>query len=274
MALVIITTLIAKVYFPSSLQPRHKNPKASGSYNYKGHGIENDESEDEDEGEEYDTDEYEDDDDDDDEYESDSDGEIEDEFLDSAEEDDLCNAEESKSIPDFATPPKVRKGARNSIYEDEGVVPLFTMRPNIMEFDQETMSKTQVIKRLLVCTAMLNVTFVSWGVLQERMLTQPYPDSTSENSEYFRYSYALVFTNRCWTAIISGILLLYLRPHRSRTTIIYEYTFPSISNMLSSWCQYEALQYVSFPALTLFKSFKLAPVMAMGKLLGNKSCTL
>eukprot|EP00546_Thalassionema_frauenfeldii_P012301 CAMPEP_0178924708 /NCGR_PEP_ID=MMETSP0786-20121207/17477_1 /TAXON_ID=186022 /ORGANISM="Thalassionema frauenfeldii, Strain CCMP 1798" /LENGTH=216 /DNA_ID=CAMNT_0020599449 /DNA_START=89 /DNA_END=736 /DNA_ORIENTATION=- len=153
-ALVIITTLIAKVYFPSSLQPRHKNPMVSGSYNYKGHGIENDESEDEDE--EYD-DEYEDDDGDDDddeydEYESDSDGEIEDEFLDSGDEDALCNVEA----------PKVRKGTRNSIYEDEGVVPLFTMRPNIMEFDQETMSKAQVIKRLLVCTAMLNVTFVSW----------------------------------------------------------------------------------------------------------------
>jgi len=41
--------------------------------------------------------------------------------------------------------------------------------------------------------------------------------------------------------------------------------------MLSSWCQYEALRYVSFPAVTLFKSFKLAPVMLMGKILGNKS---
>ncbi|KAI2492708.1 UAA transporter family [Fragilaria crotonensis] len=41
--------------------------------------------------------------------------------------------------------------------------------------------------------------------------------------------------------------------------------------MLSSWCQYEALRYVSFPATTLFKSFKLAPVMAMGKILGNKT---
>ena len=41
--------------------------------------------------------------------------------------------------------------------------------------------------------------------------------------------------------------------------------------MLSSWCQYEALRYVSFPATTLFKSFKLAPVMLMGKILGNKT---
>jgi adenosine 3'-phospho 5'-phosphosulfate transporter B2 len=102
------------------------------------------------------------------------------------------------------------------------------------------------------------------------MLTRRYPRYTGE---YFTYSYALVFTNRFWTLIMSGILLIYLKPRRSKSTVIYEYSFPSISNMLSSWCQYEALRYVSFPATTLFKSFKLAPVMAMGKILGNKSCT-
>ena len=101
------------------------------------------------------------------------------------------------------------------------------------------------------------------------MLTRRYPRYTGE---YFTYSYALVFTNRFWTLIMSGMLMLWLRPRASRSTVIYEYSFPSISNMLSSWCQYEALRYVSFPATTLFKSFKLAPVMAMGKILGNKTC--
>jgi adenosine 3'-phospho 5'-phosphosulfate transporter B2 len=116
---------------------------------------------------------------------------------------------------------------------------------------------------------MLNITFVTWGALQERMLTRRYPRHTGD---YFTYSYALVFTNRFWTLIMSGILLLYLKPRLSRTTVLYEYSFPSISNMLSSWCQYEALRYLSFPATTLFKSFKLAPVMLMGKILGNKTC--
>ena len=101
------------------------------------------------------------------------------------------------------------------------------------------------------------------------MLTRRYPRITGE---YFTYSYALVFTNRFWTLIMSGMLLVYFKPRTSRSTIIYEYSFPSISNMLSSWCQYEALRYVSFPAVTLFKSFKLAPVMLMGKLVGNHSC--
>jgi adenosine 3'-phospho 5'-phosphosulfate transporter B2 len=101
------------------------------------------------------------------------------------------------------------------------------------------------------------------------MLTRRYP---RHSGEYFTYSYALVFTNRFWTLVMSGLLLLYFKPRTSRSTVIYEYSFPSISNMLSSWCQYEALRYVSFPAVTLFKAFKIAPVMLMGKLLGNQSC--
>ena len=136
-------------------------------------------------------------------------------------------------------------------------------------FEQDQTSRSVVLKRLFTCVISLNVTFIIWGVLQERMLTRRYPRFTGE---FFTYSYALVFTNRFWTLIMSSILMFYFKPKRSCSTVIYEYSFPSISNMLSSWCQYESLRYVSFPAVTLFKSFKLAPVMAMGKFLGNKQC--
>jgi adenosine 3'-phospho 5'-phosphosulfate transporter B2 len=155
------------------------------------------------------------------------------------------------------------RGNRRVRHRDEG-------RPrsrSFLEFDQDRTSQQDVMKRLGLCVLMLNLTFVTWGVLQERMLTRRYPRGTGE---YFTYSYALVFSNRLWTLIMSGALLLHLKPRRSSSTVIYEYSFPSISNMLSSWCQYEALKYVSFPTQTLFKSFKLAPVMAMGKILGNK----
>jgi hypothetical protein len=144
-------------------------------------------------------------------------------------------------------------------------------RAGILEFDQDQTSRAKVVQRLLFCSLMLNITFVSWGALQERMLTRRYP---RHSGDYFTYSYALVFTNRFWTLIMSGCMWLYLKPRRSQSTVLYEYSFPAISNMLSSWCQYEALRYVSFPATTLFKSFKLAPVMLMGKILGNKSCML
>jgi len=147
--------------------------------------------------------------------------------------------------------------------------PQFSLEFMQGEEDPENMtSKFIALKRLAFCAVVLNVTFVLWGVLQERMLTRRYPRQTGE---YFTYSYALVFTNRFWTMILAGLLMIYISPKKSQTTVIYEYSFSAISNMMSSWCQYEALKYVSFPASTLFKSFKLVPVMVMGKVLGNKA---
>jgi len=158
---------------------------------------------------------------------------------------------------------------------------------NIYQFEREVATRLSTVKRLALCVLMLNLTFVTWGFIQERMLKHPYKlhdeelqDGSSspmdidgidnDEGEYFEHSFALVFTNRAWTLVFSGILLFYLKPKGCQSTVIYEYTFPSISNMLSSWCQYEAMRYVSFPAVTLFKAFKLAPVMLMGKVLGNK----
>jgi hypothetical protein len=85
-------------------------------------------------------------------------------------------------------------------------------------FEQEQTSRKFVIKRLLICIISLNVTFVIWGVLQERMLTRRYPRYTGE---FFTYSYALVFTNRFWTLIMSTVLMIYFKPKRSCSTVIY-----------------------------------------------------
>ena len=42
----------------------------------------------------------------------------------------------------------------------------------------------------------------------------------------------------------------------------YHYYAPaSLSNSISSWAQYEALKYVSFPTQVLSKSCKVIPVM-------------
>jgi adenosine 3'-phospho 5'-phosphosulfate transporter B2 len=44
----------------------------------------------------------------------------------------------------------------------------------------------------------------------------------------------------------------------------------SISNSISSWAQYEALKYLSFPVQTLSKSCKIIPVMLVGILVNKK----
>merc|ERR1719343_1647661 len=234
-AMVIITTIICKVYFPDSLK-RGTIPNIRRTYSYRRKTEHREEEEqrsfiheEEDELEALYSD-----DDDDDSLNRDSSDE---------------NEHEDPLMADVMS----SQGSGNHGFR-------------VLEFDQVHASRAQVIKRLLLCSLMLNVTFVTWGALQERMLTRRYPRHTGD---YFTYSYALVFSNRFWTLILSSSLMWYLKPRLSRSTVIYEYSFPSISNMLSSWCQYEALRYVSFPATTLFKSFKLGPVMLMGKLLGN-----
>jgi adenosine 3'-phospho 5'-phosphosulfate transporter B2 len=50
-----------------------------------------------------------------------------------------------------------------------------------------------------------------------------------------------VFLNRLGGFIISA-LLYYLTSPPPTKAVFYEFSFPSVSNMLSSWCQYEALK--------------------------------
>lgn len=257
-AMVLITVLVARIYFPSWLEPRETAEMGEGAptrvreLRALSTTFQDDDEEDDDETEE--------------------------EFIGNMKINTPRREEERKkgysdNIDDLLDAdnevgqfiePNNRRGKVTATEKGSNVTFLDSWR-----LPTESMSKESVYSNLVICAIMLNVTFVSWGLLQERMLTRKYPRLTGE---YFTYSYALVFTNRFWTLVMSGMLLAYFKPKTSRSTVIYEYCLPSISNMLSSWCQYEALFYVSFPAVTLFKSFKLAPVMLMGKLLGNHAC--
>lgn len=48
----------------------------------------------------------------------------------------------------------------------------------------------------------------------------------------------------------------------------------SVSNVLATTCQYEALKYVSFPVQTLGKCAKMVPVMVWGRLISGKKYLL
>eukprot|EP00579_Thalassiosira_antarctica_P012868 CAMPEP_0201939824 /NCGR_PEP_ID=MMETSP0903-20130614/43997_1 /ASSEMBLY_ACC=CAM_ASM_000552 /TAXON_ID=420261 /ORGANISM="Thalassiosira antarctica, Strain CCMP982" /LENGTH=550 /DNA_ID=CAMNT_0048481453 /DNA_START=118 /DNA_END=1767 /DNA_ORIENTATION=+ len=243
-AMVMITTMVAKIYFPSWLEPREE-PVTRLSHAYM-NVME-------------------------DAYKSDISDEEEDEddFVEVGGYKDSENGSKSSGNNEIAGLLDAdEKGGHKGNSSPIRTMPRSESSSFLFDIDQEIETKKSVYTNLVICAVMLNFTFVLWGLLQERMLTRRYPRLTGE---YFTYSYALVFTNRFWTLIMSGMMMIYFKPRTSRSTVIYQYSFPSISNMLSSWCQYEALRYVSFPAVTLFKALKLAPVMLMGKLLGNQS---
>jgi solute carrier family 35 (adenosine 3'-phospho 5'-phosphosulfate transporter), member B2 len=135
---------------------------------------------------------------------------------------------------------------------------------NVNEWVEPEGTKMEVIQRVIFCAVGLNISFSIWGLVQERMLTYPY------DGDYFIYSYGLVFLNRLGGLILSTVLMSYYKVTWV-TSPLYEFSFPSVANMLSSWCQYEALKYVSFPTQMLAKALKLVPVMLMGKFINNKT---
>ncbi|KAA3677504.1 solute carrier family 35 (adenosine 3'-phospho 5'-phosphosulfate transporter), member B2, partial [Paragonimus westermani] len=100
---------------------------------------------------------------------------------------------------------------------------------------------------LTFCVVGLQFSYVLWGIMQERIMTRDYDGMMFGNSQF------LVFCNRLTTLFVVvpihllplGILANPLQP--GRRAPLFEFSYASISNILSSWCQYEALKYVSFP---------------------------
>lgn len=92
----------------------------------------------------------------------------------------------------------------------------------------------------------------------------------SYDGEKFRDSQFLVFVNRVLALVVAGVYIMVVPQPRHRAPF-YKYSFASISNTLSSWCQYEALKFVSFPTQVLAKASKVIPVMLMGKVVSNRT---
>jgi adenosine 3'-phospho 5'-phosphosulfate transporter B2 len=134
---------------------------------------------------------------------------------------------------------------------------------NLNEWGEPDGTKQEVVQRAIWCAVGLHVSFGVLGLVQERMLTMDYA------GEYFVWSYGLVFINRLGGLLLSAVLMRYVHDCWVPCPV-WEYSFPSVANMLSSWCQYEALKYVTFPTQMLFKAFKIVPTMLMGYFMHDK----
>ena len=124
------------------------------------------------------------------------------------------------------------------------------------------------VLKLGFCAAGLQVTYLTWGVLQERVMTKKY--GTGKDARSFTESEFLVFTNRILAMFVAGSCILLKRQGKHQSPF-YKFSFSSLSNILSSWCQYEALKYISFPTQVLGKACKMIPVMIMGKIVSKKT---
>ncbi|XP_073062097.1 UDP-galactose/UDP-glucose transporter 5B-like [Primulina eburnea] len=130
----------------------------------------------------------------------------------------------------------------------------------------ETMKEKKILK-LLFAVAGIMSTLLIYGVLQEKIMRIPY----GPNKEYFKYSLFLVFCNRITTSAVSAGVLLAGKKALEPVAPIYNYCVVSVSNILTTTCQYEALKYVSFPMQTLAKCAKMIPVMIWGTVIMQKT---
>ncbi|KAJ8608118.1 hypothetical protein CTAYLR_010249 [Chrysophaeum taylorii] len=123
--------------------------------------------------------------------------------------------------------------------------------------------------KLAACFFGLQGSYVTWGFIQEKVMTHRY-----ESGTFFPSTVFLVCANRALALVVAGVLMAYksniLRQPAARAPF-YQFSPCSISNIISSWAQYECLKYVSFPTQTLFKSSKIIPVMLVGKIFHKKS---
>ncbi|XP_073304479.1 UDP-galactose/UDP-glucose transporter 5-like [Primulina huaijiensis] len=130
----------------------------------------------------------------------------------------------------------------------------------------QTMKEKKILK-LLFAVAGIMSTLLIYGVLQEKIMRIPY----GPNKEYFKYSLFLVFCNRITTSAVSAGVLLAGKKALEPVAPIYNYCVVSVSNILTTTCQYEALKYVSFPMQTLAKCAKMIPVMIWGTVIMQKT---
>ncbi|KAL8129899.1 hypothetical protein V2J09_019054 [Rumex salicifolius] len=133
------------------------------------------------------------------------------------------------------------------------------------ELPAVAVKENRLLKGVFAVTGILS-TLVVYGVLQEKIMRVPY----GPNKEFFKHSLFLVFCNRLATSAVSAASLVASKKALDPVAPVYKYCLVSVTNILTTTCQYEALKYVSFPVQTLAKCAKMIPVMVWGTVIMQK----
>lgn len=151
--------------------------------------------------------------------------------------------------------------------EPDSAQPQAESAVTIPEKEEDQAAKMFVVSdtaRLAFCFVGVVGSLLIYGVLQERIMTLPFGEG--ESKEVFKYSLFLVSCNRFVAACIAAGTLVYKGMYTELKPVapIYAYASVSLSNVIATTCQYEALKHVSFAVQTLGKCAKMFPVMVWG----------
>lgn len=120
-------------------------------------------------------------------------------------------------------------------------------------------------RQLAFCFVGLQASYLTWGYVQEKVMTRTYSTGKFPSATF------CVFSNRILAVTVAMIVTMARHGCRLKISAPFHSFAPcALSNSLSSFGQYQALRYVSFPLQTISKSTKVIPVMLMGKFLNQK----
>jgi len=124
---------------------------------------------------------------------------------------------------------------------------------------------TQSMGQLMFCVLGLQASYLTWGYVQEKVMTKEYRTGRFPSASF------CVFSNRILAVVVASVVTLQRHKTLRMPAPLSSFAPCSISNSFSSFAQYQALRYISFPLQTLAKSAKVIPVMLMGKVLNKKT---
>ncbi|KAJ8601314.1 hypothetical protein CTAYLR_007210 [Chrysophaeum taylorii] len=119
--------------------------------------------------------------------------------------------------------------------------------------------------QLVFCFVGLQASYLTWGYVQEKVMTREYETGRFPSATF------CVFSNRVLAVLVAmAMTVVHHKGELALPAPLYAFAPCALSNSLSSFGQYQALRYVSFPLQTISKSTKVIPVMLVGKLLNRK----
>jgi hypothetical protein len=131
-----------------------------------------------------------------------------------------------------------------------------------------------VMTKGIFCFVGLQISYLTWGMMQEVIMTTKFEPTAEVPSGYFPSASFCVLANRVVAILVAYTVCMYKHGTVDCGVPVWHFLPSAISNTMSSWAQYKALNYVSFPLQNLFKSTKVIPVMGMGRLLRGVTYTL
>ena len=135
---------------------------------------------------------------------------------------------------------------------------------NSLENPKTDVSLTNNVLVFLGCFLALQVSYLTWGMMQELIMNTEFQPTPLNPTGRFPSATFCVFANRFCAILVSTCVVKMRFGSFATSAPLLAFTPCALSNTISSWAQYQALVYVSFSLQTVFKSMKVIPVMMMG----------